>query len=936
MSDNDQSNNTFGASNCSVFLISHTHWDREWYLSQRQFQFLLGDTLDAVLDLLDTDAAFGCFVADGQTSLLQDYLAIRPQRRDQLDRLVLAGRLAVGPWYTMPDLWLPSGEALIRNLLRGRVDCEQLGVSPQQVGYVPDSFGHIEQMPQILNGFGIDSYFFSRGKAESLADDGPLTFRWLGPDGQSELLASRLPGGYHNAMLLPPVSQRDALLARVDQAVGECQRASGPAGLALLFNGIDHIWVQRDLPAILQTLTDARPNWTFHHGTLADYQARLREAVEGDALPVWQGCLRDPQLKGVHLHGTWSSRIDNKIENSHAGWLLEALAEPLASLGWALGHADRRPVLRLAWEQMLQNHAHDSICGCSDDRVHEDVNQRFRHAQELAEMLVADSGRTLAARMVDGPSPSVVRAVGLAGAGGGVEVMLNLLEPSDSLVLVDETGTAWPTQLLSRRVLRRQDAVMKPAANDMDSQTHTFHEHRVFAKLPDASPLEVRAFDVQTRASPAVAEPVVAQQASLSNGRLTVEAQADGTLTVTHHPTGRRYAGLLALLDDGDAGGGYMFQPVADADDPRRSADAVHAEVAVLEHGPLRGKLRITYGWPLPAGLAPNREARQRETRLCPVVLEVTLEAASERLDVNLMFDNAVQDHRVRVAVPLPFAVEAVDVERAFVVAREDLGRFEAEPGQDTHPMRHWVDAADDAGGVAFIGHGLHEYGVASNAKNATTLCVTLLRAVPYVFYCGSWQTPAAQLPGKLEYDFAMQFHTGDWQAARLPQQATQWLSPQFVETVPLTPAPPWAERPHASVALEEQVDDAWHPTPSHRSAWRSHFGERDGWRRDEPLAQPHKPLPQRLQPLIVEAGDVMLSTLKPAERDEEQGLILRVFSCSPQPQQVVLKVNLPIAGVHACDLAEQLLEAVPVKDHRLNLTLRPFEIQTIHLSCKA
>jgi mannosylglycerate hydrolase len=146
-----------------AFVVSHTHWDREWYLTQRQFQVLLAETLDEVMDALEIDPAFRTFVADGQTSIVQDYLELRPQRSAQLLRLAQAGRLAAGPWYTMPDLWLPSGEALIRNLLRGRLDCERMGIRPQQVGYVPDSFGHIEQMPQILNGFGIDSYFFSRG-----------------------------------------------------------------------------------------------------------------------------------------------------------------------------------------------------------------------------------------------------------------------------------------------------------------------------------------------------------------------------------------------------------------------------------------------------------------------------------------------------------------------------------------------------------------------------------------------------------------------------------------------------------------------------------------------------------------------------------------------------------------------------------------------------
>ena len=108
-------------------LVSHTHWDREWYRTFESFRARLVDTVDRVLDLVAEDPGFH-FQLDGQTIVLEDYAAIRPDRRDELATACRQGRVAIGPWYVQPDSFLPSGEAHIRNLLeRGTVDGMKVG-----------------------------------------------------------------------------------------------------------------------------------------------------------------------------------------------------------------------------------------------------------------------------------------------------------------------------------------------------------------------------------------------------------------------------------------------------------------------------------------------------------------------------------------------------------------------------------------------------------------------------------------------------------------------------------------------------------------------------------------------------------------------------------------------------------------------------------------
>ena len=133
----------------TVAIVPHTHWDREWYLPFQTFRVRLVHLLDELLDLLEHDLSYARFLLDGQTAVLDDYLAIRPEAAPRLARLAASGRLQVGPWMILMDEFMVSGETLVRDLQLGMARANELGgASP--VGYLPDMFGHVAQMPQIL------------------------------------------------------------------------------------------------------------------------------------------------------------------------------------------------------------------------------------------------------------------------------------------------------------------------------------------------------------------------------------------------------------------------------------------------------------------------------------------------------------------------------------------------------------------------------------------------------------------------------------------------------------------------------------------------------------------------------------------------------------------------------------------------------------------
>jgi len=915
-----------------VYVFSHTHWDREWYLSQRQFQVVLGDTMDEVLEALERDPSFPPFTADGQTCLVEDYLEIRSANRDRLLSLIQKERILIGPWYTMPDLWLPDGESLIRNLLAGRRDCQKYGVEQPLIGYVPDSFGHIEQMPQILGGFGIDNYVFGRGEPCDKKLKG-LDFTWVSPDGHSEVTCHLLPDGYQNAMMLPEATDREALLGTIRRALKPYEERSACPQLALLCNGVDHIWLQRDLPEILKSARELLPDHEFMAGGIKDFldDFSSREIV----IEEHRGILQSRKLRADLLHGTWSSRIDHKLANARSLMVLESWAEPLSALSETLLHGKaRRHEIDLAWRLLLQNHAHDSICGCSIDRVGLDVDRRFVHSQEISESVAEDALGVWASALSPNAAPKLLVVAGLGGRSGCVEILVDSPEAVCPSIL-DEYGAALPCQALSHRHLARLDAVVNrdlPEASDYletGVRSFEFWEHRLLVKPPTTSACSLHAYAVSYEGGEQddVINPVAAGERFLENHLLRVDVARDGTIQVLHRASGLLYTGLLEIRDEADLGGGYIYTPMV-GDQARRSVDGDVANVTIIEQGPLRASLRIEMSLLLPTAAEPGGQRRSAETVACDWVTEVFLESGSETVQFRSKLTNRARNHRMRLIFPMPFAAARANVERAFVVAEESPDRYEAEPGQNSHAMRNWVAVENSVGGVAFIGKGLHEWTLHNNE-----LAVTVLRSIPFVGTCGSWSTPDALMLKEVPFDFALAFHAGSWRDGQVPSRAAEFVHESLAHVYGQASAN-WSPLPHASIMLEEVSTTGRSQVSSHRSTWQRHFGARDGWRRDRKTSPKSSMLEtSSLVPVEWSNPQVLLSALKRADDEQaSKDLILRFYSLDDQSGEVLLHFGLPIVKASLSDLREEPLRVLEIENNSVRVIIRPFEIVTLRI----
>lgn len=374
-----------------AILVPHSHWDREWYEPFEVFRLRLRDMMDGVLDQLAVEPAFRHFHLDGQSVMLDDYLDLRPERADEVAALVRSGRLSLGPWFTLTDEFLVSGESLVRNLEAGLARAAAFGlerpVGGPWAGYLPDQFGHVGQLPQLLRNAGIERAVVLRGVPASIARS---AFVWRSPDG-SEVLTEYLIHGYYLGADIDD-HRDDPEVAAADLAqVVETAAAVSDRDVVLVPVGADH-W--GPTPGMFGRALAVGPR-TGHEvavGSLAEF---LAAAPRPDGAPLWEGELRAAST-WILLPNTVATRAHQKRRRGLLEARLERYAEPLAAL--VPGLTWPREQLDRAWRAMFLNAGHDCAYGASHDLVAAAVDARFDEVELVTDQVVATALDALASR----------------------------------------------------------------------------------------------------------------------------------------------------------------------------------------------------------------------------------------------------------------------------------------------------------------------------------------------------------------------------------------------------------------------------------------------------------------------------------------------------------------------------------------------------------
>jgi alpha-mannosidase len=712
-------------------LIFHTHWDREWYLPEPAFRVRLVRMLDDVLDRLDRESPPVPFLLDGQTVLAEDFLNVRPDRLSAVSAAVAEGRLQLGPWYVLADEQIPSGEALVRNLLAGRADAERLG-RRLDVLYSPDAFGHPGVLPDLAREFGIGVGVLWRGLADLPGD----LLRWHGPAGGSLVLYHLPPEGYEVGAALPADA---AGLARAWPPVREVLVSRASTRHVGVFVGADHHAAHAAPAELRRLLAELEPE----HGVRISRLDDFLDAARGDAagLPERHGELRSYGHTWT-LQGAHGTRAPLKRRNGVLEARLERVVEPLVAL--AGGPDDLRALLDRAWRVLLANQFHDSICGTVADAVVLTMEARFAEVEALADeigrcalhrRLGHDPDRSRnTPEAVDprlvlwNPAARERRGVAIAdltwfrsdvlvGPPGGRVPRKGSRAPSFSLLAQD--GRSVPLQILGRRISHeRLDADRHYPDQDVVEIVRVAFPHGAI----QGAALATYAVRPGAQRRRRVRDAVSVRGHTMANGRLSVDVTRGGGLTLTDHETRERYAGALAMESALDAGDTYTWAPAA-GDRLVRSQGPVRARAVAA--GPHVGVLDAR--WSFAAGRDPTGRARGRvDARLV-----LRLHRGSPLLHCALHLDHGAIDHRLRLRVPSGLAGVRCLTGAHFGStwrdpAPSDTAASPRETPVATVPAHRWAAVASGRRGLALFAPGFFE----AEWTVAGDLLLTALRAV--------------------------------------------------------------------------------------------------------------------------------------------------------------------------------------------------------------
>ena len=824
--------------NYQFHVIPNTHWDREWLYNFQETRMFLIEFMDKLLDIFQNFPEYKTYLLDSQTIPIEDYLEIRPDKEEEIRKRVQEKRLFIGPWYTLPEEHLVNGESLVRNLLIGHRLAEKYG-GVMKVGYSPFSYGQASQMPQIYQGFGIDTILFYHGISP---DESRSEFIFEGPDG-SQLFASRMGSNarynFFFSVFRPLIFGKETLEREYQwQEEGLPFHLCGEnnyMGHHFLIDPVKHFYQENlsDLLdnfrqaekehctsehiACMQGMDSTQPDELeiktvaeaakilkdekIFHSSLPEWIDAARKSVDKKDLVVLKGERRTPRNLGtrVHLYGeVTSARTRLKRKNALAEVELQRKAEPFALITNLLGVEYPKNLLEKSWKYLLQCHPHDSIAGTGVDQIEKDMHYRLDQSRNISAGIFRRSLQEIQKRIDNSDV-------------GEDQVVLTVFNPSpfprDEVItaILDLTGFKqygiWDAttndEIEYQEVCRYEHS---PVIRHLGDATMQMQALRVHVNMPVTTvpSMGYKTFLVKAKddfkrldASLVVAPNI------MENEFLKVIINSNGSLDILQKETGHLFKGLHYFEDSGEAGHAWRHVPPAFD----RVITTLHStpKVELLQSGPFVVSYCITHKMDIPANLAEGKgdyirrldaegddASRSEEKKELIVKSVVTLRKEARGIEVKTTFTNSCEDHRLRVMFPTHLQATHSYAEEPFDVVERPIDRGSNSPWKNTwnptHPHQRFVDVSDGKNGLAIINDGLREYEVTDDKTR--TIGVTLMRGFEVALTTVAWkwerhpEMKLSQSPGDHEFQYFIYPHTGDWEHGKVIHQAECFTVP--------------------------------------------------------------------------------------------------------------------------------------------------------------
>jgi len=932
-----------------AFFVPHTHWDREWYLPFEVFREKLVELVDKLVLIMDSDPDWRYFLLDGQTIVLEDYFEVRGANPALL-KLIKEGRIGIGPWYDLPDEFLVSGESIIRNLRRGHEICRKLGVEPVKLGYLPDMFGHVSQMPQIFNGFGIEDSIVWRGVPALPKNQ----FLWKSRNGSS-VFAAYLPLGYGFFFDLPESAEE---FVKRFEFMLSYYTPKDASGVYLVQPGTDHWSPDPALSTMLKEVNALKKDWQLKISGPQDYFTEIKPRAKD--IPEHCGELRSCENTQI-LPGVASARLYLKEMNHRAGAMLEKYLEPVAVLNRLSKGADLTDRLDYLWKLLLSNHPHDSICGCSVDAVHSEMETRYKKIFELSKEVF---GKCLASA-TDVKAPRV-ETLSVWNPGGKVSPAVIEFEDEvwsgKNLALESADGKKFALERVER--LSREELAFQTSApgalafvtlcwfdveqvagyyiNEIktkkaggklfvdlyvSSRNMNFPVKKELAKIQkivDREKIAEVIFKVFKKAdfrSIAVldeldgaafttfkvkkekldstgADGVSVSGRGLENKCLKIEVEDSGRIRALDKESGKEI--VMEFSDRGDRGDSYNFDPVP-GDVAVRSPEKFRVKPG--PSGKTFASLDLEYHYKVPAALDQDR--KKRSDKKTPIVIRtrIYLYAGVRRVDFETEFENTAKDHRLQADFWYPELVDGYWAESGFDLVKRKIvaEKLPEQPeipnpaqlilGMETayasSPIQNFACLSKSNHTMAVAGRGLKEVEAGKDEKGGRSrLSLTLCRSIGFLARA-DLNYRTNQAGPPLEVPDAQCFRKFHWKYSLIFMSG------------PIEQADVFANGYHFVFPA---------------------------------LAFPGKPLAK--MPFKMRGSKVLLSALYPRKDGK---VIARFFNSGFQEQKLELELSENVEDSVPVNLEEKIVSRPDLKKSgaRLSALLRPGEIFTLALDMK-
>jgi alpha-mannosidase len=718
----------------TFFLNGNSHIDSAWLWPWSETVEAVRRTFGTATQLMQEypDYTFSQSAAQHSEWIADKY----PQINDEIKKRIKEGRWEiVGGMWVEPDLNMPDGESLVRQLLVGtRYFKQQYGVDVH-IGWNPDSFGYTWQLPQIYKKSGIDSFITAKLGSNETHKLPFSLFWWESPDGSKIL--TYLPRRYDNvnlslsrisADLAPTLGFEPGLKEQMDM-YGIGDHGGGPTRVTL---DEGQKWMRGDKFAPKMRFSTAQsffdtvkpqiggnsPLWNYR--SVNEYHPPSPNSDGTIAVPTW-----NDELYYEFHRGVWTTQANHK-RSMREGEEQLLNSEKYASLAWLYG--DQYPVKELteAWKKVLFNQFHDLAAGSGIGVIYKEAQKDYADVRWATNEIIDNALRTIASNIN-------------TRAGGDVPIMVfnPLGWRRSGLVAVDVQMPSKPAGGIS--VIAANNRVL---ASTIVSENPANNTYKLLIDVPDLPSLGYKILRVVPGGRPVVSD-LKANGLTLENAFLRVSVDPkSGNIASLFNKKGN-----FETLAPGTQGN--LLQTFAD--NPK-CCDAWNIDPGTLDHpvdlttadsvelvekGPFKATIRVKRHW-----------------QNSNFIQDINLYENSDQVEVSNDIDWHEKHQLLKVAFPLSASSDNATYEIAYGTIQRPTTRNNSwEQTRFEGAALRWVDLGNNAHGFSLINDAKYGYDAKDNV-----LRLSLLRSPT------SPDPDADQ--GHHHFTYSLYPHSGDWKQA--------------------------------------------------------------------------------------------------------------------------------------------------------------------------